>query len=130
MWGMRWLLSPEIFTTMALVIANAIGISVRERRSEIAVLKVLGFRPVQILGLVLGEAVLIGALSGLLSSVFVYQAINRLVDNSASVLPVYVPNGALWWGGVLGALAAAVRSLLPAWLACRVKVSEVFARIA
>src|SRR5262249_42876217 len=84
MWGMRWLLSPAILTTMALVIANAISLGVRERRSEIAVLKVLGFRPVQILGLVLGEAVLIGALSGLFSSLFVYQAINRLVDNSAS----------------------------------------------
>jgi putative ABC transport system permease protein len=98
--------------------------------SEIAVLKVLGFRPVQILGLVLGEAVLIGALSGLFSSLFVYQAINRLVDNSASFLPVYVPKEALWWGGGIGALAAVAGSLLPAWLACRTKVSDVFARIA
>ena len=45
---------------MALVIANAISISVRERRTEMAVLKVLGFRPGQILVLVLGEALLIG----------------------------------------------------------------------
>jgi putative ABC transport system permease protein len=130
MWGMRWLLSPAILITMALVIANAISLSVRERRTEIAVLKVLGFRPVQILSLVLGEAVLIGGLSGLISSLFVFQAVNRLVDNSASFLPVYVPKEALWWGGALGALAAVAGSLLPAWLACRVKVAEVFARIA
>ena len=60
LWGMRWLLVPAILVTMALVIANAISISVRERRTEMAVLKVLGFGPTQIMMLVLGEALLIG----------------------------------------------------------------------
>ena len=45
--GMRWLLVPAILVTMALVIANAISISVRERRMEMAVLKVLGFSPIR-----------------------------------------------------------------------------------
>ena len=44
-WGMRWLLAPAILVTLSLVISNAISISVRERRMELAVLKVLGFRP-------------------------------------------------------------------------------------
>ena len=44
-WGMRWLLAPACLVTLSLVIANAISISVRERRMELAVLKVLGFRP-------------------------------------------------------------------------------------
>ncbi len=44
-WGMRWLLAPAILLTLSLVIANAISISVRERRLEFAVLRVLGFRP-------------------------------------------------------------------------------------
>jgi putative ABC transport system permease protein len=129
-WGMRWLLSPAILTTMALVIANAIGISVRERRTEIAVLKVLGFRPGQVLLLVLGEAVLIGAISGVLSTIIVYQGVNRLMDNTDQLLPVYIPDGALWWGPVVGALTAVAGSLAPAWSACKVRVSEVFARIA
>src|SRR5262249_44928836 len=55
-WGARWLLVPAILVTMALVISNAISISVRERRVEMAVLKVLGYTPGQILVLVLGEA--------------------------------------------------------------------------
>ena len=45
LWGMRWLLAPACLGTLALVLANAISISVRERRTEMAVLKVLGFRP-------------------------------------------------------------------------------------
>src|SRR5262249_6842332 len=35
-WGLRWLLSPAILFTMTLVLANAISISVRERRVELA----------------------------------------------------------------------------------------------
>src|SRR5262249_34672761 len=59
LFGVRWLLVPAILVTMALVIANAISISVRERRTEMAVLKVLGFGPMRIMVLVLGEALLI-----------------------------------------------------------------------
>lgn len=127
-WGMRWLLSPTILITMALVLSNAISISVRERRTELAVLKVLGFRPGQILTLVLGEALLIGTVSGLFSAslclVGTNWVLNSLVENF-----IYVPNNALWWGPLIGAATALVGSLVPAGSACTVKVSEVFARV-
>src|SRR5262249_6031077 len=76
LWGMQWLLSPAILITMSLVVANAISISVRERLTEIAVLKVLGFQPWQVLTLVLGEALLVGGLSGLLSTGITYAVVN------------------------------------------------------
>ena len=41
-----------------------------------------------------------------------------------------VADAALWWGPTVGALAAAAGSFLPAWSARRVKVTEVFSRIA
>jgi putative ABC transport system permease protein len=129
-WGMQWLLSPAILVTMALVIANGISISVRERRKEIAVLKVLGYRPVQVLMIILGEAMLIGALGGLLSTALVHQTVNRLMDNNNSILPVFIPDSALWWGPAVGVLTGLVGSLVPAWSACRVQVSTVFARVA
>jgi len=128
-WGMRWLLSPAILITLALVITNSISISLRERRKEIAVLKVLGYRPAQVLALILGEASLIGALSGFLSSVVVYQLVNRLMNNQEAVLPVYIPDMALYWGPIVGALTGLAGSLVPAWTACRVQVSAVFARV-
>ena len=43
------LLVPAIVITMAMILANAISISVRERLTEMAVLKVLGFGPGRIL---------------------------------------------------------------------------------
>ena len=61
---MRWLLVPGGLASLSLLIANSISISVRERRAELAVLKVLGFRPCQILLLVLGEALLVGSIAG------------------------------------------------------------------
>jgi putative ABC transport system permease protein len=128
-WGMRWLLSPAILASMTLVLANAISISVRERRMEIAVLKVLGFRPAQVLALILAEGMLLGFLSGLLSSSIIYVVVNFLLGSLVELFAT-VPDAVLWWGPVLGALAAFAGSVVPAWSACRVNVGEAFARVA
>jgi len=53
-----------VFFTMLLVTANTIAQSVRERTSEIGVLKTLGYTNGGVLGLVLAEAVLITVLGG------------------------------------------------------------------
>ncbi len=137
-WGMRWLLAPAILVTLSLVISNSISISVRERRTELAVLKVLGFRPNQILTLVLGEAVLIGAISGLISAGLTYGIVNfpqpygfgGIKFPIAFFAAFLIPMDALWWGPALGAGTAFLGSVIPAWSARSVKVSEVFSRVA
>jgi len=53
------------FTILA-VCANTMSMSIRERRKEIAVLKTLGFSSALVLTLVLGEALVIGFVGGLL----------------------------------------------------------------
>lgn len=133
LWGMRWLLVPAILVTMSLVIANAISISVRERRTEMAVLKVLGFSPTQVQVLILGEAVLVGALSGLLSAAGAYLFINLYLNGlkfPIAFFPTFkIPLQALWWGPCLGMATALVGSFMPAWSARSVKVAEVFAKL-
>lgn len=52
--------------TILLVVANTMSIAVRERRTEIAVLKTLGFTSRQVMGLVVAESVLIGVMGGAL----------------------------------------------------------------
>jgi putative ABC transport system permease protein len=134
LFGMKWIFVPSVLITMSLVIANAISISVRERRTEMAVLKVLGFRPGQIMFLVLGEAVLIGALAGFISAVAVYYLINKVMGGlkfPIAFFPAFmIPIQALWWGPAIGALTALIGSLFPSWSARTVKVSEVFSKIA
>jgi putative ABC transport system permease protein len=134
LFGMRWLLVPSLLVTISLVIANAISISVRERRVEMAVLKVLGFSPNQILLLVLSEALLIGCLSGVLSAASAWLLVNHLLGGIP--LPIgffnrfFINDAAPWWGLAIGAATAFIGSLLPAWSARSVKVSEVFSKVA
>jgi putative ABC transport system permease protein len=133
-WGVRWLLAPACVFTLALVISNAISISVRERQTEFAVLKVLGFRPNQILVMVMLEALLIGLPSGLLSAGATYGLINWYfggLNFPIAFFPRFmVPAAAWWWGAAMGAGTAFAGSMIPAWNARRVKVSEVFSRVA
>jgi putative ABC transport system permease protein len=134
LWGMRCLLVPAILVTLSLVIAAAISISVRERRIEMAVLKVLGFGPTQILLLVLTEALLVGCLSGLVSAGGTFLFVNKVLGGfkfPIAFFPAFrIPQAALWWGPLVGGLTALAGSLVPAWSARSVKVSEVFAKLA
>jgi putative ABC transport system permease protein len=52
--------------TILLVTANTMSMAVRERRTEIAVLKTLGFSSGRVMGLVVAEAMFLGALGGAL----------------------------------------------------------------
>jgi putative ABC transport system permease protein len=134
LWAVRWLLVPALLASMALVIANAISISVRERRTEMAVLKVLGFGPTGILLMVLGEAVLIGSLGGLVSVGTAWLVVNKALGGikfQVAFFPViYIALAALWWGPLVGGLTALAGSITPAWVARSVKVSEVFSKVA
>src|SRR5262249_48011630 len=117
-----------------MVIAVAISISVRERRTEMAVLKVLGFSPNQVMALVLGEAVLIGASSGLFINALAYVLINQVLGGIPFQIAFYpvvpMPAAVLWWGPAIGGGTAILGSLVPAWAARSVKVSEVFSKVA
>jgi len=134
LWGMKWLMVPAILVSMALVVANAISISVRERRTEMAVLKVLGYRPGQILGLVMGEALLVGGCSGFLAAMATIGVIDYLIGGikfPIAFFPAFmVPGQALLWGLAMGFGTAILWSFLPAWSARSVQVSEVFAKVA
>jgi putative ABC transport system permease protein len=107
LWAMRALLSPAIVAVIVLIVAIAYSISVRERQKEMAVLKVLGFQPWQILTLILGVAIPIGFFG-----------------------KFYINNNALWWGPAVGVIAAVFGCLIPALSARRVRVTEVFSKIA
>ena len=134
LFGIKWMLVPAIFICMTLVISNAIAITVRERRTEMAVLKVLGFRPLMIQVMVLGEAVLVGALSGGLATLAGLVIINGVFGGIAfpiAFFPAFpVPYDSVAWGFAIGASTGLLGSFLPAWTARSVKVSEVFSKVA
>jgi putative ABC transport system permease protein len=134
LWAMRVLMAPLILAVIVLIVAISYSIGVRERQKEMAILKVLGFAPWQILVLILGEAVLVGTLSGGISTTAAWYYINQVKGGFALPIAFFgkfkVADAALWWGPAVGAFAAAAGSFLPAWSARRVKVTEVFSRVA
>jgi putative ABC transport system permease protein len=132
--GVKYLLVPAILAIMSLVVANAISISVRERRTEMAVLKVLGYSPAQILALVLGEAMLVGSSAGLITSAMTWIIVNFVfggINFQIGFFPAFmVPVHAFFWGLAMGAGTSLLGSFWPAWTARQVKVSEVFSKVA
>lgn len=128
----RYALAPGLLIITTLVASLVIGIGVRERRTEIAVLKVLGFRPWMVLGLVLGEALLIGTLSGFMATATAYSAVNAL---GGIPIPIgffgkfFIPESALWWGPAVGGVTSLIGSILPSASAYRIKASQVFSRV-
>jgi putative ABC transport system permease protein len=130
----RYELSIVIVATLSLVVATAISISVRERRAELAVMKVLGFRPWQLMVLVLGEAVMLGVLGGAISVGATYYVVNELTGGIAFPIAFFpkffISDKAFVLGIAVGGGAALVGSIIPAWSAQKVKVAEVFSKVA
>ena len=73
---------------------------------ELAVLKVLGFRPNQLLLLVLGEALLIGVGSGFVSAAATFAVVNHVLGGIKFPIAFfgafYIPQAALGWGVATG----------------------------
>ena len=138
LWGLKVLVMPSISVVMCLVVGITITIGVRERWGEMAVLKVLGFQPWQVMGMIVSEAVLIGVFGGLLSTWTVYwlPRVISTVNKALGGTPTFFdgmkdfPTMILVYGPVLGVLVGLVGAALPSWNARKVKVSEVFAQVA
>jgi putative ABC transport system permease protein len=130
-WFIEWVLVPGSMFSMVLLIANAISLNVHERTREMAILKVIGFRPAHLLLLVLGEALVLGACSGLVAGGLIWWITNTFFGGirMAGSEPFPVPWQAVVWGGCAGGAAALVGSVVPAWTAASVRVSQVFARV-
>lgn len=129
-WGIKYILVPAMIGIMSLVVANALSISVRERRTEMAVLKVLGFQPRHVLLLVLGEALLVGFLGGGMSTLLAWKMLGGFKFQIAFFGAFAVPARALIYGPALGMAVSFAGSIVPALTAKDVKVAEVFARVA
>ena len=59
-----------IVFVILLIAANTMAMAARERVTEIAVLRTLGFQKVTILGMILGESILLSLLGGVLGLAF------------------------------------------------------------
>jgi putative ABC transport system permease protein len=121
------ILSVVLFTIL-LVVANTMAQSVRERTSELAVLKTLGFSDLRILLLVLGESLFLAVLGGGTGLLLMYALVHSGTFNSA-FLPVFVfTRGALLLGAILSVLLGLSAGALPAVGAMRLRITDALRR--
>ena len=66
--------------TVLLVTANTMSMAVRERRTEIAVLKTLGFSSARVMGLILAEAAVLSVSAGALGVGLAHITVTHLAD--------------------------------------------------
>jgi putative ABC transport system permease protein len=116
-----------VFFTLLLVTLNTMAIAVRERTSELAVLKAVGYSDGFVLGLVLAESMLIAAVGGAIGLWLARGMTGQ--DLTGGILPMYL-SGATLAAGVAVALGTGfLAGLLPAVSAMRLSVVDALRRI-
>ena len=117
-----------VLFTILLVAANTMAQSVRERTSEVGVLKTLGFSNGSILAMVLGESIATAMLGGGLGLVVVWLIIRR-GDPTGGMLPVFMlPARDVVIGVMLTLALGLVAGLMPALGAMRLKITDALRR--
>jgi len=120
-------ISAAMVFAVLLVVANTMGMSIRERTAELAILRVLGFRPKQLLALLTAEALavsLAGALAGCLLAGIVFALIAGYRIGGA--MGVYMRMDAVTVGVIL-IVATGIglaSTLIPAYRASRMSIAE------
>lgn len=119
-----------VMFTILLVTANTMSMAVRERRTEIAVLKTLGFQSRLVMCLVLSEGGVLGAFGamvGLVLGRFIVDALPKLPvigDLIRSFPRMSVPPAIATTGIAIGVLLGLTAGLIPAVLAYRARIGE------
>ena len=118
-----------VFFTMLLVTANTMAQSVRERTNELGVLKTLGFSNRGVLGLVLGESVLVTTLGGLAGMLLAWWLGVQFEPVLDQYLPGFrVPFAAFVQAVVFMVALGVVAGAAPAWQAMRLQIVEALRR--
>lgn len=114
-----------VFFTLLLLTGNTMMQAVRERTSELAVLKTIGFSSASVLAMVLAEGVLMLVLGGAVGMALVALIVPVLGDASGGMMPVHAVAGSTWLSGVLlMVLIGVVVGLAPALRAMRLNIVD------
>jgi putative ABC transport system permease protein len=132
--GAIQILSGVMLVILMLVLANTMAMATRERTTEYAVMRAIGFRPHHIVGMVLGEGfvvALVGVAIGVTLSAPVMRFLGQLLEKE---MGGFLGDFALHVGPTVAAVIVALvlgmaASALPAWRAGRLKIVDALRRV-
>ena len=126
--GLQWIIISiglAVGVSLLCVSANAMAMALRERTTEVAVLKAIGFGKPLIISLILSESVLIAAIGGLFGAIGckLFCDVVDISRYSAGMLPFFFVPWSTAIGGMVVALGVGVFSgLFPAIRASNLSV--------
>ena len=120
-----------VVITTLFVAGNTMAMSVRERTTEIAVMRTLGYPSATIFLLVAGEGLMMSIVGGILGVGFARWIVNPDTLQVGAFIPVFgVTNMNVISGLALSALIGLLAGLIPATAASRLKIVDGLRRVA
>jgi putative ABC transport system permease protein len=117
-----------VFFTLLLLSGNTMMQAVRERTSELAVMKTVGFSSTSVLAMVLAESVLLLVLGGVIGIALATVVIPAISAGSGGMLNLPSVGGGSWTLGIVLMVAIGVLvGALPAWKAMRLNIVDALA---
>src|SRR6266545_8289295 len=121
-----------VVITTLFVAGNTMAMSVRERTTEIAVMRTLGFPSATIFALVVGEGLVVAIVGGVIGAGIARLTINgEFLAMSGGFIPMFgVSNWNVVVGLGLSALIGVLAALIPATMASRLKIVDALRQVA
>ncbi|HMI86470.1 MAG TPA: FtsX-like permease family protein [Polyangiaceae bacterium] len=129
------IVSVIILLIMMLILGNTIAMGVRERTREYGVLRALGFSPKHVATFVIGEALTIGVLAGVLGCALSYPVVQLgmgrwLEENMGAFFPYFrVSIETALVAALLSVLLGAVSAIIPAMQASKLTIIDALRRV-
>ena len=121
-----------VVITTLFVAGNTMAMSVRERTTEIAVMRTLGFSKAIVFMIVVGEGVVTAVIGGALGALVARVTINgEFLNMTGGFIPAF---GVSNWNAAVGlglsALIGVLAALIPALMATRLRIVDALRRVA
>jgi putative ABC transport system permease protein len=117
------------FVTILMIVGNTMALTIRERTREIGVLKTLGFSGQRILGMVLGESVLLALLGGIPGLAIAAAIAFSLRENLSNFIPGFAMTPGIAVLGLALILALGlITGIIPALNAMRLRIAAALGR--
>ena len=124
-------IAGAVVITTLFVAGNTMAMSVRERTTEIAVMRTLGFQPATIFMLVAGEGLMMSIVGGVIGVGLARTFVNQNFLSAGAMIPeIGVNTGNMLVGLGLSVLIGVLAGLIPATMASRLKIVDALRRVA
>lgn len=119
-----------VIGVILVVLANTMAMSARERQGEYAVLKTMGFKARHLVGLILGESLILALAGGLVGEVLTFPAVHFFKSQLGQYFRVFpLTHATLVLGLAVALLVGLLAALLPSVRASRVSIAEALRKV-